>query len=301
MPPAWRCRARRSSGPPPGCATGTPRRGPAGWPGSPPPAAPGLPPAEAREGGAPPAASLMRVYSRSVACQGWGPSRCGPCMLPAVCAGPWLWTKLSPPSASSAAVTTYSCSAVRGAVGVCVAAGLRGRVSRQGTWGSSCTGHGASGPMLTAATVAASAVRSVGLYCLSPVVSRARCLQAAVQATAPQFVRSSSAPSALLLPPCCTVVAVSSGGPCCSSSGLCPSGRAGGAGCTKLCAPRRSGCVWYRFCRRCSGAARGRKRSCCRYQWPCAVDGLWCVNHCSTTAPGCAASTRRCNHLVIYC
>ena len=84
-------------------------------------------------------------------------------------------------------------------------------------------------------------------------------------------------------------------GPCCSASGPCPCGRAGGAGCGKLCAPRRSGCVWYGFCRRCSGAVRGRKRSWCRYQWPCAVDGLWSVSHCSATPPGCAASTRRCN------
>ena len=92
----------------------------------------------------------------------------------------YLPTSLSPPSASSAAVTTYSCSAVRGAVGVCVAAGWRGRVSRQGTWGSSCAGHATTGPMVTAATVDASAVRSVGLYCLSPVVSRASRLRAAV-------------------------------------------------------------------------------------------------------------------------
>ena len=118
-------------------------------------------------------------------------------------------------------MTTYSCSAVRGAVGVCFAAGWRGRVSPQGTWGSSCAGHAATGPMVTAATVDASAVRSVGLYCLSPAVSQARCLQAAVRATAPHFVRSSSAPSALLLPLCCTMVAVLSGGPCCSASGLC--------------------------------------------------------------------------------
>ena len=112
----------------------------------------------------------------------------------------------------------YSCSAVRGAVGVCVAAGWRGRVSRQGTWGSSCAGHAATAPMVTAATVDASAVRSVGLYCLSPVVSLARCLQAAVQAIAPRFVQSRSAPSALLLPLCCTVVVVLIGGPCCSAS-----------------------------------------------------------------------------------
>ena len=49
---------------------------------------------------------------------------------------------------------------------------------------------------MTAATADASAVRSVGLYCRSPVVSRARCLQAAIQATALQFVQSGSAPPA---------------------------------------------------------------------------------------------------------
>ena len=38
---------------------------------------------------------------------------------------PWWWTKLSPPSASNAAATTYSCSAVRGAVSACIAAGRR--------------------------------------------------------------------------------------------------------------------------------------------------------------------------------
>ena len=65
-------------------------------------------------------------------------------------------------------MTTHSCSAVRGAAGVCVAAAWRGRVSLQGTWGSSCAGHAATGPMVTAATVDASAVRSVGLYILSP-------------------------------------------------------------------------------------------------------------------------------------
>ena len=184
---------------------------------------------------------------------------------------------------------------VRGAIGACVAAGRRGCVSRQGTWGSSCAGHAATGPMVTAATADASDVRSVGLYCRSPVVSRARCLQAAIQATAPQFVQSGSAPSAPSLPPCCTVVAVSSGGPCCSASGSSPGGRAGWTGCGEFCAHRRSGCVWYGFCRRCSGAARGWKRSWFRYQWPYAVDGLRSVSHCSTSPPGCAASTRRCN------
>ena len=195
----------------------------------------------------PPPASQTRVRPRSVACHGWGVSRCSPCMLPAICAS-------------------------RDAVGACVAAGWQGCVSRQGRWDSSCAGHAATGPMMTAATADASAVRSAGPYCLSPVVSRARCLQAAVQATAPQFVQSGLAPSAPLLPLCCSVVAVSSGGPCCSASGPCPGERAGGTGCKKLCAPQRSGCMWYGFCRQCSGAARGRKRSRCRYQWPCAAD-----------------------------
>ena len=173
-------------------------------------------------------ASQTRVRPRSVACHGCVASRCGPCMLPAICAGPWWWTKLFPPSASSAAAITYSCSAVRGAVGACVAAGRRGCVSRQGTWGSRCAGDAASGPMVTAATADASAVRPAGLYRRSPVVSRARCLQAAIQATALQFVTSGSASSAPSRPLCCTVVAVSSEGPCCSASGPCPGERAGG-------------------------------------------------------------------------
>ena len=101
--------------------------------------------------------------------------------------------------------TMYSCSAVRGAVGACVAVVWRRCVSQQGTRGSSCASHAATRPMVKTATADASAVRSAGLYCLSPVVSRARCLQAAVQATAPQFVQSRSAPSAPLLPLCCTV------------------------------------------------------------------------------------------------
>ena len=242
----------------------------------------------------PPPASKTRVRPRTVACHEWAASRCGPCMLPAICAGPWWWTKLSPPSASSAAATTYSCSAVRSAVCACVAAGWRGCVSRQGAWGSSCAGHAATGPMVTAATADASAVQSAGLCCLSPVVSRARCLQAAVQPGAPQFVQSGSAPSVPSLPLCCTMVAMSSGGGCCSASGPCPGERAGGTGCGKLCAPRRSGWWWYGFCRRCSGATRGRRRSCCSYQLPCAADRLRSVSHCSTTPPGCKALTRRC-------
>ena len=84
---------------------------------------------------------------------------------------------------------------------------------------------------MTAATADASAVRSVGLYCRSPVVSRVRCLQAAIQATAPQFVQSGSAPLASSPPLCCTVVAVSSEGPRYSASGPCPGGRAGGISC----------------------------------------------------------------------
>ena len=153
-------------------------------------------------------ASQTRVRPRTVACHECGASRCGPCMLPAICAGPWWWTKLSLPSASSAAATTYSCSAVRGTVGACVAAGGRGCVFRQGTWGSSCAGYTATGPMVTAGTADASAVRSAGLYCRSPVVSRARCLQAAIQATAPRFVTSGLAPSVPSRPLCCTLVAV---------------------------------------------------------------------------------------------
>ena len=93
-------------------------------------------------------ASQTRVRPPSVACHGSGASRCGPCMLPAICAGPWWWTKLSPPSASNAAATTYSCSAVRGAcrrlrcgrpAGLRVAAGDMGqqlrRPRRHGTHG----------------------------------------------------------------------------------------------------------------------------------------------------------------------
>ena len=82
----------------------------------------------------PPPSSQTRVRPRSAACHGWAASRCGPCMLPAICAGPWWWTKLSPPSASSAAATTYSCSAVRGVVGACVGQQLR-RPRRHGTRG----------------------------------------------------------------------------------------------------------------------------------------------------------------------
>ena len=230
----------------------------------------------------PPPVSQTRVRPRSVECHGWGASRCGPCMLPAVCAGPWWWTKLSPPSASSAAPTTYSCSAEEGAVGACVAAGWRGCVWRQGTCGSSCASHAATGPTVTGATADVGAVRSAGPYCPSPVVSRARCLQ------------SGSAPSAPLLPLCCTVVAVSSIGPRCSASGPCPGKRAGGTGCGKLCAPRRSGCVWYGFCQRCSGAARGGKRSRCRYQWPCAADRLRSFSHCSTTPPPVRGLVQKC-------
>ena len=72
--------------------------------------------------------------------------------------------------------------------------------------------------MVTAATVDARAVQSTGRYCLRTVVSRARCLQAAVRATTPQIVLFGSSPSALLLPLCCTVVVVSDRGPCSSAS-----------------------------------------------------------------------------------
>ena len=138
----------------------------------------------------------------------------------------------------------------------CVRCGrLVGRRVPAVTWRSRLIGDAANGPMVTAATVDASAVLSAGQYCLSPVVSRARCLQAAVQATTPQFIWSDSAPSALLLPLSCTVVVVSSRGPSGSASWPCPGGRAGGAGCGKPCAPKRSGCVFYGFCWRCSGAA----------------------------------------------
>ena len=130
-------------------------------------------------------------------------------------------------------------------------------------------------------------MRSAGWCCLSPVLSRARCLQFAVQATTPQFVRSGLSTSALLLPLCCTVLVLSSGGPCSSASWPCSGERAGGTGCRKPCAPRHSGCVWYGFCRRCSAAARGRRKSWCRYQGPCAVDRLWSASHCSTTPPAC--------------
>ena len=81
----------------------------------------------------------------------------------------------------------------------------------------------------------------------------------------PAVRRVSFGSSALLLPLCCTVVVASSGGPCSSASRPCPGGRAGGAGCGKPCAPRRSGCVLYGFCRQCFGASRGRRKSWCRF------------------------------------
>ena len=92
-------------------------------------------------------------------------------------------------------------------------------------------------------------------------ISEARCLQAAVEATTPQFVRSGSAPSVLRCLICSNPVVASSGGPCSSASWPCPCGR---AGCWRFCAPRCSRCVSYESCRRCSGAARRRKRSWCR-------------------------------------
>ena len=185
----------------------------------------------------PPPASLTRLRSRSVVCAR---------MLPAICAGPWWWTKLSPPSSSSAAATMYSCSAASGAVGVCVAASWPGRVSRQGTWGSSCAGQASRGPMVTAATVDASAVRSAGLYCVIPAVSRASCLQAAVQVTSPQFLQSGSAPSALLLPLCCTVVAVWSRGALLQCLRALPR-RGGGGG--RLQEALRAQALWVRVVR----------------------------------------------------
>ena len=93
---------------------------------------------------------------------------------------------------------------MQGAVGACFAAGWRGRATWQGTWGSKRAGQAATGPMVTAATMDHSAVQSAGWYGLSPVESRARCLQAAVQAATLQLVRFCSASSALRCPLCCT-------------------------------------------------------------------------------------------------
>ena len=81
---------------------------------------------------------------------------------------------------------------------------------------------------------------------------------------------------------------------CSSASWPCACRRAGNGGCGKLCAPRHSGCASYGFCWRCWEAACGRKRSWCKYQWPCAVDGLRKVSHCSTRPPAWATWTRRC-------
>ena len=168
---------------------------------------------------------------------------------------------------------------------MCVTAGWRGRAPWQGSWGSKCADQAATGPMVTAATVDASAVRSDGRYGLSSVVSRASRLQAAVQAATPQFLGSVSATFAWPRPLCCTVVVASSEGPCGSASWPCPCGIASVAGSGKVCTPRRSECVSYGSCWRCSGAACGRKRSWCRYQWPCTVQGLQRVSHCPTRPP----------------
>ena len=178
---------------------------------------------------------------------------------------------------------------------MCITAGLPGCASWQGTWGSKRASKATKGPMVTAATVDASALRSAGRCGLSPLVSRARCLRAAVQATTLQFVRSGLAPSTLRLPLSCTVVVASDECPCSSASGPCPCGGAGGASCGKRCAPPRFRCVSDSFCRRCSGAAPGRKKSWCRNQWPCGVDGLRSASHCPTMPPAWFASTRRCS------
>ena len=76
--------------------------------------------------------------------------------------------------------------------------------------------------MMTAATVDTSRVRSASLYGLSPVVSRASCLQAAAQAATLQFVRSGSALSASQRPLCCSAVVAPCEGPCSSASWPCP-------------------------------------------------------------------------------
>ena len=190
-----------------------------------------------------------------------------------------------PPAAFAA--TTYSCSAVRHAVGVCVATGWRGRVSRQGTWGSRRTGHAATGSMVTAATVDASAVRSAGRYRLIPAVFGVRCLQAAVQSTTPQFMRSVSAASALLLPIYCTVVVASSEGPCSRASRPCPGGRAGWAGCRKPCRPGAPG-AW------CTGSPRGApgppiggRGVGAGTSGPARWTGFWSASHCPTTPLSC--------------
>ena len=219
-------------------------------------------------------------------------------MLPAICAGPWWWTKLSPPSVSSAAAKTYSCSAVKGCrrrVRCRWLAGLRvsaGDLRQQLHWPPRRGPHGGGRDRGSQRRAVRWPVlpEPRGIWGEVPAGRRpGHC--SAVCAVRFGPIRAVASP---LLYHGGTVVVVSSGGPCCSASGPSPGGRAGGAGCGKLCAPRRSGCVWYGFCRRCSGAARGRKSSWCGYQWPCAVDGLQSISHCSTTPPGCAASTRRC-------
>ena len=217
-------------------------------------------------------------------------------MHPAICAGPWWWTKLSPPSASKAAATTYSCSAVRGAVGSCVAAGRRGRVSRQGTWGSSCAGHAATGPMVTAATADASAVRSVG-----PVLPESRGISGEVPAGLPSRppLRSSCSQvrhrSHRRLPTAVPWWRCRAGGPAVAPPGPAPAGGRAGLAVGSFARPGAPGACGTGPVGGVPGLPRGWKRSWCRYQWPSAADGLRSVSHCSTTPPGCAASTRRCN------
>ena len=131
---------------------------------------------------------------------------------------------------------------------MCVTADWLGRVSRQGTSGGRRASYAVTGPMVTAATVDASVVRSAGRYCLSPVVSWVRCLQAAVQATTRQFVRSGSARSALRLPLCRTAVVVSARVPAAlPHSSALAGGRAGPAAGSpaRLSAPDvcRTGCA----------------------------------------------------------
>ena len=175
-------------------------------------------------------------------------------------AGPWWWTKLSPPSARIVAATAYSCSAMRGAVGAWVAMAWPGRASRWGTAGSKCAGHFAIGPKVTGATADVKTVRSVVRYCMSPVVSVVRCRQAVVHAATPQLVRFGSVASTVWCPRCCTVPSVPSGGPCNNPSRPCPAGGVGGGRCGNAIIPRRCGCVAYGSCWRCSGPTSGGTR-----------------------------------------
>ena len=178
-------------------------------------------------------------------------------------------------------MTTYSCSAVRGAVRVCIAAGWRGHVSPQGTLGSICVGHAAMGPMVTATTVDASAVWSAGLYCLSPTVSRARCLQAAVRVVAsPLLYRGGGVEQGALL----------------QRLRALPR-QEGGRG--RLREALRSQALLVRVVRVLSAVLRGRPgKEEELLQVPVALRA-WTVCGVLTTdpprLPGCAASSRRCN------